>query len=886
MSPHARPPDKQGDDGGSPGSPGLPQASPQGQGGDETRQQDGAGMNISWNFHGGLGNWADQEPHGEGRDEEGFSLVSRRRQRVGKIQEQSNESIGADGQTSRTSGGGRQSREIEMREGDWRCLVQECRGEINFKRRKECWKCGSDKKGNCKVPESPRISGDQRRPVFPPRMLGGEVGGERRSRGQGDLGLSPTERIRRIEQQQGPIRRAPKMVIVTINVAIDNKTRIRPEAMEHYNIIRQAGLDKDEVKGVLAKPGYLEVAMVPGAVSVAGALRESTKQVNNKIMITNVRERGSNRVIVLKWQEVPFEVKDETLIQYTDLFAVPERAGMRLWWETVKEENDHEGKIVGTWTGERSLAVRLKPDIGHIPTWHYVGGARLKLYVPGRRNCARCLKSAGECKGGGDWKRCEASGVPRGDWKVEQEHFLESVGWGEKKQKIMEGLEDHLPALLGEEEEVEARAMEEQAEREAETREGLVQQLEAGKKCGGVILRNFPEMVEGQVTEKKALLMMVIVMSNLGEEEEEARLWEAQVDVSRMERRGQKVLDLRLALEDSDVLLRKVWNRLEKVCKQEGIKRYQIEARTSVTPAKTRPPTELEKARERVKELLDMEKESRRKKIRKEEEEIQERAQLQKKSERLSRLLLSWQRHLLNSIGEQEKSYPLALTYLEEGESREQVDQDLTDRKVVQGQQTGHDMSEDDDAEAEESVSRIKKAKWIPPEGWRRCGHGCEGCASKCAEQGLEDCQGCYLNKANGGSSNSCHNRGECKNLKEQKPPEERRARTKSKIAGRRETASLSITRNCSASRSPATMTKVGSQLVVSKPELVKEVVGALEERGGKTKSLEIAKAAGKREREKSGFTPENEKKASKIALPGWKGGAGAGGRVPPAARL
>ena len=79
---------------------------------------------------------------------------------------------------------------------------------------------------------------------------------------------------------------------------------------------------------------------------------------------------------------------------------------------------------------------------------------------------------------------------------------------------------------------------------------------------------------------------------------------------------------------------------------------------------------------------------------------------------------------------------------------------------------------------------------------------------------------------------------------------------------------------------------KVGSQLVISKPELVKEVVGALEERGSKTKSLENTKVVGKRDREKSGLTPEQEKKASKIALPVGREGAGAGGRVPPAARL
>ena len=36
---------------------------------------------------------------------------------------------------------------IHMRDGDWRCKLEECRGEINLARRRECWKCGPDKAG-------------------------------------------------------------------------------------------------------------------------------------------------------------------------------------------------------------------------------------------------------------------------------------------------------------------------------------------------------------------------------------------------------------------------------------------------------------------------------------------------------------------------------------------------------------------------------------------------------------------------------------------------------------------------------------------------------------------------------------------------------------------
>lgn len=760
--------------------------------------------------------------------------------------------------------------EIEMREGDWRCMVEECRGEINFRRRRECWKCGADKAGNR------RQAGTVRTPVDQDQGRWGQSPGLRNSGdGRGRLGLSPTDRLRRrVEEERGPMRRQSRLIILTINVSVGGKTQVRPVAGEHYDIIRQAGLDIEEVRGVVAKPGYLEVAMVPGAVSVVGALRESTKQVNSKMMITSVRERGTNRVVVVKWQEVPFEVKDETLVQYTDLFATSEKLGMRLWWETVRAEDDPEGKMVGKWTGERSLPVRLKPDIGHIPTWHYVGGARLKIHVQGRKNCSRCLKSVGECKGGGDWRKCEASKVARGDWKVEQETFLESLGWGEKKQRIMEGLEDQLPSLVGEEEEERAKAMEDQAERDAEAREGLVEQLEPGKECGGVLLRNFPERVEGQITEKKDLLMMVMVMSNLRGEEEENRLQQAQVEVNRTEREGRKVLDLKISLEGADLLLRKVWRQLQKLCKQERVRRYQIEARTVVTPVRARPPTELEKAREIVEQLIEEEKATRKNELRKVEEEKRKREMQQQEKQALEKLMQAGKNQPLNPAGQT----PLALTYVEEvQELNKKV---VTERRVDPHQK---ESSEDEDEEGGETVFRVRKPRWTPPEGWRRCGQGCEGCSAKCVEQEVEECHNCYLNRVNGGSSNSCYNRGDCVDLKEQKP-QERKTRTKSKIPGNRDSASLSVSRvSEKASKSPATTTKVGSQLVVSKPELVKDVVGALEERKIKSKST----PAGKRGREKSGLTPEQDTKTSKIATLMGKGEAkAAGGKVPPAGQL
>ena len=47
----------------------------------------------------------------------------------------------------------------------------------------------------------------------------------------------------------------------------------------------------------MARPGYLEVSLIPAAVSVLGAIRETPKQISEKIMITSVAEKGVNRVV-------------------------------------------------------------------------------------------------------------------------------------------------------------------------------------------------------------------------------------------------------------------------------------------------------------------------------------------------------------------------------------------------------------------------------------------------------------------------------------------------------------------------------------------------------------------------------------------------------------
>ena len=174
---------------------------------------------------------------------------------------------------------------------------------------------------------------------------------------------SAQERTRKIGKRGEASRRHPKVLVLTINLLIEDKTNKRPRLEDHYIIMKQAGLNLAKVKGKVGKIGYLEVALEPGAASAAGALREVSKIVDDRITILSVREQGSNREVLVKWHEVPFGILDETLYSYLELFSNPVRSGRNLWWEVCKEEDDQSpsGEMAGKWTGERTLMVTLKP---------------------------------------------------------------------------------------------------------------------------------------------------------------------------------------------------------------------------------------------------------------------------------------------------------------------------------------------------------------------------------------------------------------------------------------------------------------------------------------------------------------------------------------------
>ena len=87
----------------------------------------------------------------------------------------------------------------------------------------------------------------------------------------------------------------------------------------------------------------------------------------------------------------------------------------------------------------------------------------------------------------------------------------------------------------------------------------------------------------------------------------------------------------------------------------------------------------------------------------------------------------------------------------------------MSPRLKIHEEEASEDSEEElASTQAENNATRVRKPIWKAMEGFGRCGRGCEGCAAKCAEQGLPNCQNCHLNIVKNTSNYGCHNRNEC----------------------------------------------------------------------------------------------------------------------------
>ena len=133
----------------------------------------------------------------------------------------------------------------------------------------------------------------------------------------------------------------------------------------------------------------------------------------------------------------------------------------------------------------------------------------------------------------------------------------------------------------------------------------------------------------------------------------------------------------------------------------------------------------------------------------------------------------------------------------------------------------------------ESEIVRVRKQKWTPEAGFRRCGNQCPGCAQKCAEQGIEDCQNCFLKKHKKKTNNPCANRGECSD-----PKPAMMLKTKS---SRKKNSQLSVSvKEDNLEKSPTTKSLVGNQVVEYVPDQVEGLVKMIEKNSGEVEEDEF----------------------------------------------
>ena len=383
------------------------------------------------------------------------------------------------------------------------------------------------------------------------------------------------------------------------------------------------------------------------------------------------------------------------------------------------------------------------------------------MWWPGKKNCGHCLKSVGECESGGLWSRCRDKKTPRGNWKDDLEEFLRTQcdGWDDKKQKEMESLEqkDVEAATAGDDEEVEQRLEEERERLEEEAREGLVHQVADDKTCGGLLLKDMSEGDGEKPMTKEEALLTVIYASRL-EDQEEDRMRTAEVKIlPRKDRAKKGTMDLKITLEGADQLLRKVWRNLEKPCKQEGVKRYQTEATSMSSPVRKKPPTVFMKSRVMAREQL--EEEQRRERRHNEEEKAKQvERDLQRKKEQEAKQVAEKAPEEAGTSSEEVRETAAIIEVKEHG-NRQDTPLGLDPKEEEECEDSDEEVS---NSQSESDTRRVKKPIWMAQEGYGRCGKGCDGCAAKCEQQKLENCQNCHLNLIKNTSSYGCHNRKAC----------------------------------------------------------------------------------------------------------------------------
>ena len=240
-------------------------------------------------------------------------------------------------------------------------------------------------------------------------------------------------------------------------------------------------------------------------------------------------------------------------------------------------------------------------------------------------------------------------------------------------------------------------------------------------------------------------------------------------------------------LEHANHLMRKVWSQLEVSCREEGVKRFMVEASTEMSPVKEKQKTAFQQARTRVVKIMKEEEEERKKEVQEKSRKVCDDKKREEENDLVKQAAVVPQ----PPAGTPEENVQGASANCSPPKAGEEPGTNASEEVPILAQDRAREEEGEDSlvigSPADEEVGlqlqgakqsegsqvpsiletlRVKDQKWTPPQGHRRCSGNCLGCQRKCKDLGLDDCQSCHLNKVKNTNSNGCCNRDACTNLR------------------------------------------------------------------------------------------------------------------------
>ena len=103
----------------------------------------------------------------------------------------------------------------------------------------------------------------------------------------------------------------------------------------------------------------------------------------------------------------------------------------------------NDGPFSGKYTGERKYQVNFTDLKRHMGTYHYLDGARIRIFYRGNiKTCGRCHKSAHDCPGGAIAKICEENGGGRLSLADHMRKIWSEIGFSPQSFELPDSVND------------------------------------------------------------------------------------------------------------------------------------------------------------------------------------------------------------------------------------------------------------------------------------------------------------------------------------------------------------------------------------------------------------------------------------------------------------